>query len=142
MAEQVTIGGQTYVRRGPLVVLGLTIITLGIYGIYWHWRTNKDASLFLQDPSIRAGISLLAVTLGGFLIVPALVSIYRTGERIRRMERRVGVAATISPVLYLLLHLVIGALTAAWGQDHINRAFDAAKTRGSDLDAPLPPPPV
>jgi protein-S-isoprenylcysteine O-methyltransferase Ste14 len=95
--DQVRIEGQTYMRRSPLVVLGLVLITLGIYGMYWHWRANKDASLFLRDPAIRAGVSLLAVTLGWVVIVPPFISMYRTGERIERMERQAGVRDTISP---------------------------------------------
>jgi hypothetical protein len=34
MAETVTIDGQRYLKRNPLGVLGLTLITLGIYGFY------------------------------------------------------------------------------------------------------------
>jgi hypothetical protein len=32
MAEIVTIDGNQYMKRNPLGVLGLTVITLGIYG--------------------------------------------------------------------------------------------------------------
>ncbi|MEX0984575.1 MAG: DUF4234 domain-containing protein [Actinomycetota bacterium] len=106
---KVRINGETDVRRSPLVVPGLILITLGIYGLYRHWRVNKDASLVLRDPGIRAGVALLAVTLGWLAIVPPFVSIYRTGERIERMERETGVHDAISPVLFLLLHVLVGA---------------------------------
>ncbi len=142
MAEQVRIDGQTYLRRSPLVVLGLILITLGIYGFYWHWRVNKDASLFLRDPGIRAGVALLAVTLGWLVIVPPFVSIYRTGERIERMERQVGVHDAISPVLFLLLHLLVGTFIQAWGVEHVNRALGAATVGGGVGSDRFPPPPA
>jgi hypothetical protein len=34
MAETVTIDGQPYLKRHPLGVLGLSLITLGIFGFY------------------------------------------------------------------------------------------------------------
>jgi hypothetical protein len=40
VAETVTIQGQPYLKRNPLGVLGLTIITFGIYGLYWYYKVN------------------------------------------------------------------------------------------------------
>jgi hypothetical protein len=36
VAELVTIDGQQYMKRQPLGVLGLTLITFGIYFFYWY----------------------------------------------------------------------------------------------------------
>ena len=36
MAETVTIEGQPYLKRNPIGVLGLSLITLGIYCLYWY----------------------------------------------------------------------------------------------------------
>jgi hypothetical protein len=142
MATQlVRIDGQDYVRRDPLIVILLVFVTLGIYGFYLHWRLNKDASIFLGDPTIRAGVSLLAVTLGVLAIVPPLISIYRTGERIERMEHARGVSDGISPALYLVLHLLVGFFIQAWGVEHVNRAFDAAGRGELPSGGDLPPPP-
>ena len=40
MAETVMIQGQSYLKRNPLVVLGLSFITLGIYGLYWYYKLS------------------------------------------------------------------------------------------------------
>jgi uncharacterized protein DUF4234 len=87
----VTIDRQEYTKRSPLVVIGLTLVTLFIYGFWWYWKTNDDARRYLRDDTIKPGIALLAITLGVFLIVPPFVSLYNTGERVARMEQKAGV---------------------------------------------------
>jgi hypothetical protein len=53
MAETVTIGGQSYLKRNPLGVLGLSVITLGIYFFYWFWKINDELRLYKRDESIN-----------------------------------------------------------------------------------------
>ena len=137
-ATVVTIEGQEYTKRSPLVVIGLTFITIGIYGLWWYWRTNEDARRYLQDESIRPGVAVLAITLGIFLIVPPFISLYHTGERVERMQQKAGVSNTISPALNLILCIVVGFIGYAYTQEHLNRVWDAA---GGTAGA-LPPPPL
>ena len=61
MAETVTIQGQPYLKRNPLGVLGLTIITLGIYGLYWYYKVNEEILRYTGDQTISPSRSLLAV---------------------------------------------------------------------------------
>jgi hypothetical protein len=78
MARIVVVGSETFKRRNVLGVwLGLPLITLGIYSVVWHFKITNEARRYLRDDSIRPWISLLAVTLGGLIIVPPFVSIYR-----------------------------------------------------------------
>ena len=96
MAEIVTIEGQEFKKRNIWAVwLGLPIITLGIYRFVWYHKVNDEARRYLRDDSIRPGISVLAITLGLLLLVPPFVSIYRTGERVRRMQENAGVEGEI-----------------------------------------------
>lgn len=138
MTEVVSIEGNQYTKRSPLAVIGLTFITLGIYGLWWYYRTNDDARRYLRDDTIRPGIALLAVTLGALLIVPVFISLYHTGERVQRMEEKAGVAIPISPALNLILCIVVGFIGYAYTQEHLNRVWDAA----SGSAGSLPPPPV
>ena len=64
VAELVTIEGQRYKKREPLGVLGLSVITLGIYWLYWYYTINDEIRRFEKDDTVRPGIALLAVTLG------------------------------------------------------------------------------
>ncbi len=138
MTEVVSIDGNQYTKRSPLAVIGLTFITLGIYGAWWYYRTNDDARRYLRDDTIRPGIALLAVTLGALLIVPPFISLYHTGERVQRMEEKAGVPIPISPALNLLLCIVVGFFGYAYTQEHLNRVWDAAGGSAGSL----PPPPV
>ena len=140
MAEVVTIEGNEYTKRSPLAVIGLTFITIGIYGLWWYYRTNDDARKYLRDDEIKPGIALLAVTLGALLIVPVFVSLYNTGERVQRMEERAGVAIPISPALNMILCIVVGFLGYAYTQEHLNRVWTAAASGGNS--GSLPPPPL
>ena len=141
MAETVAVEGQEYVRRSPLGVIGLTFITLGIYGLWWYWKTNDDARRYLRDDSIRPGIALLAITLGIFLIVPPFISLYHTGERVGRMQAKAGVPAPISPALNLILCIVVGFIGYAYTQEHVNRVWDAAGGVAAPAGS-LPAPPL
>jgi hypothetical protein len=122
MAEIITIGGQRFTRRKPLGAWGLYFLTLGIYFFVWHFKVNDEARRFLGDERIRPGISLLAVTLGALVIIPAYVSIYRTGQRIALMEERAGVPEQISPAIGLLAAFVL-ALHIVVMQEHLNKVW-------------------
>ena len=48
MAETVSIEGQPYLKRNPLGVLGFTLITLGIYFLYWLLISTVNG-LYIQE---------------------------------------------------------------------------------------------
>lgn len=54
MAEMVTIEGQRFTKRHPLGVLGLSIITLGIYFFVWYYKiTTRSGGSRTIRPSAR-----------------------------------------------------------------------------------------
>lgn len=85
--------------RGPWLVLGLTLVTLGIYWFAWYFLINRE----LRDFGRRHGQewlarsdphrSLLAVTVGVVLVVPPFISLANTVRRIRRAEQVAEVKA-------------------------------------------------
>ena len=85
-------GAQVKVRR-PWVVALLTVVTLGFYNWYWYYKINRELRDFgkvyrlerLQDTN--PWLSLLAVTLGALLIVPAIVSWVKCTRRIQDAQR-------------------------------------------------------
>jgi hypothetical protein len=58
VAETVTIQGQPYLKRNPLGVLGLTIITFGIYGLYWYYKVNEEILRYTGDQTTRRSAPL------------------------------------------------------------------------------------
>jgi hypothetical protein len=138
--ETITIQGQTYPKRSPLVVLGLVLITLGIYGFYWYYKVNEEIKRYTGDETISPSRSLLAVIPGFLLIVPPFIAYYNTSTHIVRMQEQRGLASQISPALVVILGLVIWIGMAAYVQEHLNRVWDAAAAGSAGLQAPPPPP--
>lgn len=141
MAETLNIGGQEFKKRSPLGVWGLSIITIGIYGFVWYYKINNEARRYLGDDSIKPGVSVLAVTLGVLLIVPPYVSIYRTGERIQRMQEKAGVTSQVSAALGLLGAFVV-ALYIPYYQEHLNRIWRRYETPAPAQGVPPPSTPT
>ena len=149
--ETVTIQGQTYPKRSPLVVLGLVLITLGIYGFYWYYKVNEEIKLYTGDQTISPSRSLLAVIPGFLLIVPPFIAYYNTSNHIVQMQQQRGLASQISPALVVILGLVIWIGMAAYVQEHLNRVWEAASSGSAGLPTtppspaaggPPPPPPT
>jgi hypothetical protein len=83
-------------ERSPGVVALLSIVTLGLYLIYWWYTVNREMRDFARTAqpthplaSASPGTSTLAVTLGAFIIVPVWVTAHSTA-------RRVGEAMSLS----------------------------------------------
>ncbi len=147
MAETVTINGQSYLKRNPLGVLGLTLITFGIYGLYWYYKANEEIQRYTGDQTISPSRSLLAVIPGFLLIVPPFIAYYNTANHIVQMEQQRGIASQISPALVVVIALVIWIGMAAYVQEHLNRVWDSASSPAaagggaSPVEGPPPPPP-
>jgi hypothetical protein len=112
-------------RRNPVLVwLVWPLITLGIYHLVWWYKINDEARKL--DPRIEVDpvLSLLALFPGGIIIVPALVSVYRTGVRLRRMQAAAGQAPTALPIVGLLLAFVF-TLYSLYYQVLLNQVWDA-----------------
>jgi ABC-type spermidine/putrescine transport system permease subunit II len=107
-------------RRNPFLVwLVWPLITLGIYHLYWWYKINDEARRL--DPSIKVDpvIALLALFPGGLIIVPAFVTIYRTGNRLRSMQRAAGMTPNVIPIVGLVLAFVF-SLYALYYQVSLN----------------------
>jgi uncharacterized membrane protein HdeD (DUF308 family) len=124
MATTHTIASTQVKSRHPLGPLGLSIITLGIYGLVWYYKINKEVRGVTGAGS--PGTSLLAITLGAFLIVPPIVSWFNTAERIRQTQDRANVSSPISAVLAVVLLFIpfVNMFATAYLQSGLNRAWE------------------
>jgi hypothetical protein len=52
MAELVTVGDHQYLKRSPIGVMGLALVTLGIYFFVWYYKINDEIRTFEQDDTI------------------------------------------------------------------------------------------
>ncbi|MCZ2527937.1 DUF4234 domain-containing protein [Streptomyces sp. HB2AG] len=115
--------------RGPVAVWLLTLVTFGIYYLVWYYKINRELRDF--DPSIKSspGVSLLAITLGGVLIVPPFVSLANTAGRIRRAQSLAGQAESCSGLVGILLCFVFGT-TPIYYQGALNQVWKGSAPRG------------
>ena len=145
MAETVTIQGQSYLKRNPLGVLGLSLITFGIYFLYWYYKVNDELRRFEHDESISPTRSLMAMLFGWIIIVPPFIAIWNTANHIQAAERRAGVLQQIEPVLVLVFQIVFSLVNPPYMQDHMNRIWDhsgGAQPLPGGPPGALPPPPA
>ncbi|WP_336697769.1 DUF4234 domain-containing protein [Curtobacterium sp. USHLN213] len=128
---EVQIDGEDYPLRSPLLVLVLTVVTVFIYWLVWYFDVNDQTRRLLRDERIKPWLSLLAIVPGGLLIVPAFVSIYRTGARIRRAELQLGVEKPVHPALGVVcaflttVTLIFAGGTGYYYQSHLTAAYRA-----------------
>ncbi|MFL6072618.1 MAG: DUF4234 domain-containing protein [Mycobacteriales bacterium] len=127
-------------RRNIFAVwLGLPIITLGIYRFVWYYKINREARDMGVDSNPTN--SVLALLFGWILcLIPPLVSIYRTGQRIAEMQRRAGLAPTCNGGIGLLLTFVV-TLMPLYYQAELNKVWERYGNlpEGSPIQVALPP---
>jgi hypothetical protein len=73
----------------------LSIVTLGIAGLVWYYKINKDAKRLAANKGWSPALSVAAVTLGSIIIVPLFVSVWRTWSRVRVATDADGMSAGI-----------------------------------------------
>jgi Domain of unknown function (DUF4234) len=120
--------------RNPWGVLGLTLITLGTYYLFWWYFINREmrdlGNADGVDLGQSPGVSVLAITLGAFLIVPPFVSVWKTGRRMEGTQRAVGTLGGSGP-LFFVLHVIpiVGLFAPVYMQMELNNAWRAIGER-------------
>ena len=146
MAETVTIEGQGFLRREPLGVLGLSVITLGIYFFYWYYQVNDELRRFEHDDTISPTRSLMAILFGWLIIVPPFIAFYNTAVHVQSIERRRTIAPQLEPALVILILLLVAVGNGVYLQEHLNRiwmsAAGGAPPVGPSALPPMPGPPT
>ena len=144
MAEEIQIAGaeSTAKVRNPLGVVGLSIITIGIYYVFWWYFINREMRDLGRarnaDLGQSPGNSVLAITLGALVIVPALVTLWTTSGRIEKAQEAVGIERRVSgPIIFILL-LLIGPVGIWYAQSELNKVW-AAQGGGAGAPPPLSP---
>ena len=122
--------GVTAKIRGPLAVAILSVITFGIYIVYWWYSINRELADYGRSRNTNElgdnpTMSALAVFPGALLVVPALWTGVTTGRRIQAAQRMNG-QSPINGWLALVLYLVIFPALFGYMQSGLNAAWRAA----------------
>ena len=132
MAEQIQIADSEAKAklRSPWAPALLPFITLGIYAIFWYYYINREMRDLgrahnTDELGESPGTSVIAVTFGALIIVPAVISVVHTFQRIQRAQRMMGVEPQANGWLALIAALLISPVFYAYEQAELNKAWRA-----------------
>lgn len=97
----------------------LSIITCGIYGIYWFYCLNEEISEVTERPGTSGGLVIVFTLLSCGIY--AIYWAYKMGEKLDAARVDQGVPSGSLAVLYLVLS-IFGLSIVAWAlmQNEVN----------------------
>jgi hypothetical protein len=131
VAEVVLIEGAeaTAKIRSVVWVIVLEIVTLFIYGFFWWYFIHRELRDYgrakgTTELGTSPGTSLLAITLGALIIVPALVSFYNGFKRVQAAQRLTGIEP-INGWIGLILFIIFYPAFMGYMQSGLNPVWQA-----------------
>ncbi len=129
MAEEVQLAGagSTTKLRHPVAVAILSVVTLGIYLVFWWYSVNRELADFgrargTTELGDSPGKSTLALFPGALLIVPAIWTTVTTFKRVQAAQRLTD-QSPVNGWLGLVLYVVITPALYAYMQSGLNGAW-------------------
>lgn len=107
-------------KRSVAASVILTIVTCGIYGIYWFIVLTNDIGRLSNDHSFTGGKNFLLciVTCGIWSFVWA----YQVGQHLAEAQRQRGYTPTDNSVIYIVLTIFgLGIVVNALAQSDVNK---------------------
>ena len=107
-------------RREIVTAIILSIVTCGIYGLYWFVCLTDDANTISGDTGATSGGMALVLTIITCNIY-GIYWAYKMGERLDNAKAARGLPAKGNGVVYLILWLFgFGIVANALMQDELN----------------------
>jgi len=92
--------------RSPWAVLGLMLITIGIYFLVWYYKVNREMRDHDERIEVKPGLAVLCL----FVPIVSLVSMFNTAKRLQQIQAMEGLETSCSPGLALILALFTGGI--------------------------------
>ena len=166
MAAEVRINPNSIERtakiRHPVAVVVLSIVTIGIYYLYWWYQINREmADLGRARGADGLGEkplwSLLAFFPGGLVLIPPYFSIYNGVKRMQRSQEITTGEVTLNGWIVLIIvasaFLIgfTGLILPGYIQSEMNKVWEqvgregalagaSIETPATEVTAPDPPP--
>lgn len=107
-------------RNVGLCIL-FSILTCGLYGLYWIYKITEELNFFSEDQSISPGLTILLsiITCGLFTIYWS----YKMGKQIFIAQEKLSIfPQSDDSVMYLVLSIFgLTIISCAIMQSHINK---------------------
>jgi hypothetical protein len=119
--------GQVGMNRSPVSVILLTIITLGIYGLYWQYSVFKDLKEYSGE-GIGGGLALV------FAIFIGIVNIFLLPMEIGNLYARDGQEQPVSGLtgFWILIPIAGWFIWLVKVQGRMNEFWDAHTASAPD----------
>jgi Domain of unknown function (DUF4234) len=116
--------------RNPILVVVFTIITLGIYQVFWWYFTNRELADYgrargTKELGDSPAKSTLALFPGALIVVPAIWTMVTTFQRVQAAQRLNG-QIPINGWLGVVIVVVISPILVGYMQSGLNSAWKAA----------------
>jgi hypothetical protein len=112
-------------------VIGLSLITLGIYHVFWWYFINREMADLGRargrtDLGEEPWLSVLAFTLGVLIIIPPFVTYWRTCKRVETAQNVVLGSNNFSPLLAFLLIFIpiVNLISTYLIQSNLNQVWE------------------
>lgn len=110
-------------QRNIALCIILSIVTCGIYGLYWFVCITDDMNAAVEEQGTTGVMALLLtiVTCGIYSFYWA----YKMGEKVDALKAKNGVPSSNSGILYLIL-CIFGLSIVAWAiiQNELNQVAE------------------
>ncbi len=124
-------------RRNPFLVwLVWPLVTLGVYHLVWWYKINREVRDYDNRIDVSPGVAVLALVPGFIIIVPPYVSIWKTGDRIRRAQTAASLSDRGNPWIGLILSFIFG-LHSLYYQMALNSLWKSYGTLEEGTPLPL-----
>ena len=112
-------------RREPVTVILLTIVTCGIYAIWWYYTMATEIKNSLGREELNPGMDLLLmfVTCGIWGIIAFY---YKYPKLMVEMQQRVGMPVNDISTMTLIFAFVFSPVSIFMIQDQLNTIWNAA----------------
>jgi hypothetical protein len=105
--------------RSPVVVILLSVVTIGIYGLYWQYATFKEMKAYAGE-GIGGGLGLL------FAILLGVVNVFLMPHEVGNLYVKEGKEAPVTALtgFWVLIPIVGGIIWVVKVQGRLNQVWE------------------
>jgi len=109
-------------ERGVVQLILLSIVTCGIYFIYWQFTVTEEVNAYLGENETSGGkVVLFSIITCG---IYALYWIYKMGKRVAACQEKASIKSSDDSVILLVLAIFgLSIVSAAIIQSNLNKVW-------------------
>ncbi len=108
-------------NRSVAMVVILSIVTCGIYGLYWYWCAMKE----LDEAGQSSNMPVIAQFLLLFVYVGGIIFAINADNNINAIRGAKGLPAKDNKIIWIVLFILIPVVGMALVQNEMNEIADA-----------------